>query len=485
MKLQTLLLLGGCAFAWMACDVADEPLSGPSHSATSAPQPGATPGGSIPPDRAGDPPPGTVGSSSPPGTTPGGSDGGATGNDGGSSTVPESGTTPPKPTTMIASPSQAIVTKAIAAGLSSYHRNASTGDIWCLPCDGAPIILAAAAYAGNTSVDTRLLQQIREVIASGKDPFVTGGYAANDERNVTAMFAIVKKTPRIWSQLTTGEVAKIDMIMKASLVSDAWLTADKTNASGVPVGFDGDTNHDRGWNPNYREGMIGAVLVATEYFGGQTAAEAILESYSHTAFTSEIQASGLTNLYWTYGTLTRSPGSGAPTAAAVEAGIKGFQLYGKNLGQLLDVYVNLAEDTFSATVACGLNGGAGINGAGKIVAGCSALPNVGSVGMEKEFDSVDAEGQRSSAGYVRLGLRTHLFNHLVLYIYGDWKDTTASTAALQHVKVGVTDFFYKAHQGYEGYSHASDEGLFNCANDMDCDLNESIWTELLAPAHGL
>jgi len=74
---------------------------------------------------------------------------------------------------------------------------------------------------------------------------------------------------------------------------------------------------------------------------------------------------------------------------------------------------------------------------------------------------------------------------IVLLVYGHWQDTTASAAGLRRVQVGVTDFFYKAAQGYEGYSHAQDEGLFQCGADLDCPLNEAFWTQLIAPAHGL
>ena len=41
----------------------------------------------------------------------------------------------------------------VGTALSSYHRNNSTGDIWCTPCDGAPVVLAEASYAGDTSTD--------------------------------------------------------------------------------------------------------------------------------------------------------------------------------------------------------------------------------------------------------------------------------------------------------------------------------------------
>jgi hypothetical protein len=383
-------------------------------------------------------------------------------------------------------PSAASVSDAIAAGLSSYHRNASTGDIWCLPCDGAPVMLAAAAYAGDTSVDARLLEQMRNLLSGGNDPFATGGYAANDERNATAMYAIAKLVPRIWSQLSAAEVHTIDLIMEATLVASAYTTADATNANGAPLSIEGSNDPNRDFNPNYREGMIGAVLVGTEYFGGQQATTALLQAFDDVAFAAELQANGLTNAYWTFGTYMTN--ASAPQPQAIQQGIQGYAMHGMTLGQLMNIYLYLVSDTFGATVACGLNGGAGILVgsvyAGRIVSGCSGLPNLGAVGMEKEFDSVDGNGPRSDAGYVRLGLRTNLMNQLVLLLYGDWQATAASMTALQQVGIGVKDFFYKATQGYESYSHGTDEGLFTCAS-MDCPLNQAIWTELLAPAHGL
>jgi hypothetical protein len=385
--------------------------------------------------------------------------------------------------------SASVVSDAVAASLSSYHRNASTGDIWCLPCDGAPVVLALAAFQGNTSVDMRLLQQIRQLLSGSNDPFATGGYAANDERNATAMYAIARRVPRIWNQLTSAEVHKVDLIMEATLVADLWATSDKNNMNGAPRTFDGSNDSNRDYNPNYREGMIGAVIVGTEYFGGKTAVDSLVASYDHAAFTSELQAQGLANAYWTYSTYMRTPSAGAPSPSTVQTGIQGYTLYGMTIDALQNIYLNLVSDTFSANVSCGLNNGAGIQVgsvyAGRIVSGCSGLPNMGAVGMEKEFDSVDGNGARSDASYVRLGLRDNLFNELVLIVYGDWQVTTAATAAVHKVNVGVTDFFYKATQGYQSYSHGTNEGLFNCSSDMDCPLNQALWTQVLAPAHGL
>jgi len=384
---------------------------------------------------------------------------------------------------MLGRPSAAVVADAVSATLSYYHRNASTGDIWCLPCDGAPVMLAVASYTGDSSADARLLAQMRYLLGNGNDPFGTGGYAANDERNATAMYAIAKLVPRVWSQLTSAETHLIDLIMEATLVASVYSTSDKTNTNGAPNTLDGINDANRDFNPNYREGMIGAVIVGTEYFGGQGPTEAMLNAYDHAAFTAGLKTAGLNNLYFTFSTYLTN--SAAPSPQTVEQGITGYAMHGITLGQMLDMYVYLATNTFSATVACGLDGGAGIGGAGKILSGCSGLPNVGMVGEELEFDSDDAQGLRSDASYVHLGERDDLLNQIVVVAYGDWMSTSAATAVLGPLAIGVGDYFYKITQGYEDYSHGVDEGSFKCGTNTDCPLNQAFWTEVLAPAHGL
>ena len=86
------------------------------------------------------------------------------------------------------------------------------------------------------------------------------------------MFAIAKQTPRIWDQLTTAEKTKVDLVMKAAFIASAFTTADNNPyilAGTQQYTLDADPNLDRNWNPNYREGMLGGVLVGMVYFGGR------------------------------------------------------------------------------------------------------------------------------------------------------------------------------------------------------------------------
>ncbi len=434
---------------------------------------------------------GSVGGGAGGGSVGGGAGGGSAG--GGSGGGTGGGTSAADGGFVITAIPQAVVNLAIAAPLGWFGVNTSTGDRYCSDCDGQSVLLALSSFSGNTSSDARLLQQIRYVIGNGRDPFGNGGYVSQHERMMTAMFAIAKKTPRIWNQLTSTEISKIDLEMKGTLVGAAYTTADLTNASSTPKGIDGDTNLNRDWNPNYREGMVGAVIVSTLYFGGRTATEALLNSYDQAAFVSALQAAGLTHMYNIFNTATATPSAGAPSGTAVAAGIKNYRFKTFTLDQLFDIYLNLANDTFSTQVDCGLNNGAGVAVAGGqfsglLVAGCAQLPNKGVTGQLKEFHSVDANGQRSATFYAYDGLKPDLNNLATMLAYGVVPRGAATSAAAAKISVGATDLFYKVVQGYRNYAKGNDYGVYKLAANGVGDGFEyyrPFWEQVLAPTLGL
>jgi hypothetical protein len=407
---------------------------------------------------------------------------------------------PPEATTeaalaapVLASPPQATVDLAIAAPLGWFGVNAS-GERYCSNCNGQSILLAIASFKGNTGADARLLQQIRYVIGNNRDPFGNGGYMAQHERMMTGMFALAKLTSRVWNQLTAAEKTKVDLIMKATLVGSAYTTSDTSYLNGaVPTGLDGDTNLNRGWNPNYQEGMVGAMIVSTLYLGGRTATDAFLNGYQHAAFVSQLNAAGLTHLAAVFNTNVSNPASGAPSATAIQNAIKNYRYKGLALDQLFDIYVLLAHNTFSTAVDCGLNNGAGVllsNGqrSGYLTAGCAELPNKGKVGQLKEFRSNDANGDRSATFYAYDGFKPDLIHHAVLVAYGALPAGTATTAVVNRIAVGATDLFFKVGKGYRNYAKGKDYGLYQLpANGIGdgFEFNRPLWEKVIAPAHGL
>ncbi|WP_052573354.1 hypothetical protein [Haloferula sp. BvORR071] len=391
------------------------------------------------------------------------------------------------------SPSQAAVNAAISCQLISYNRSfsggAHTNGAWF---GGASIALAVASYAGNTSADARLLAQIRHTLTPGNEPTLNGGYPAQHERHVTTMFVIAKNTPRIWDQLTVAEKARIDLIEKAALVADAFTTSDNNpfiKANGTEYALDGDDNLNRDWNPNYREGMIGGVVNGVAYFGSAGAAQTFLSNYSHSAFVAELSANNLPNIYETFNWKTANSTSKAPSGSQIETGVRSYKYYGSTLADYMKIYEALLNDTYGKTVNAGLNNGAGISGAGKIVSGADTLPNKGATGMLKEFESSDANGARSSFVYAFDGYRPHMSNQIALIVSGLWtKGSAVATKAASRMNVGNTDLWYKAEKGYIGYAKGKAQATVDYpsySGSRGFAYNRSLWDDVLKPFHGL
>ncbi|MEO7098486.1 MAG: lyase [Luteolibacter sp.] len=401
-------------------------------------------------------------------------------------------TLPVRAAGVIHSPSQAAVNAAIAAPLITYRKNFSGGAYTDQAFSGgSSIALAVASYAGNTSADARLLQQIRYTLTPWNEICANGGYPAQHERHVTGMFAIVKQTPRIWNQLSAAEITKIDLIMKACLVSSAFTTANNNPfilAGTQQYSIDGDPNLNRDWNPNYREGMIGGVLVGMAYFGGPTAASAILNGYNHAQFLADLSANNLPNIYQIFNWKAANPTSGAPSGTMIENGVRNYAYHNSPLASYMDIYYSLLTDTYGMSVNAGLNGGAGINGAGKIVSGAATLPNPGALGMLKEFDSADGNGPRSSLIYAYDGFRPHQTNQLVLIICGFWqRGTNIANTAAARMNIGDTDLWYKIEKGYIGYAKGASQGVMDQSFSTGWGFvyTRSLWEDVLKPYHGL
>jgi hypothetical protein len=407
-------------------------------------------------------------------------------------TTPTTPTTPATPTTSdLVAPSQDVIDKAIAQPLIRYNRSIAGGAHTDQPGSGeAPMLMAAAAMAGNTTADARILQQIRYTITGGNDITANGGYPSQHERHVTGMITVAKQVPRIWNQLSNAEKSKVSVMMKASLVASAFTTSD-TNpyvlAKTSERALDGDSNIGRNWNPNYREGMVGGVLVAMAYFGGPDAVADILDSYDHDAFVAELKAHGLSNSYQTFNWKTANPSANAPTGDMIEKAVENYRYLGLPIDNYMGIYWKLTENTYGKTVNAGLNGGAGIDGYGRILSGADALPNKGVLGMLKEFDSSDANGARSSATYAYDGYRVNQTNMYVMIASGYWNKASAEAQnSLTRIKVGATDLWYKLSKGYSNYAKGASRGTDSLAeNGKGFEFTREMWEDVLKEYHNI
>ena len=275
-----------------------------------------------------------------------------------------------------------------------FDRNLSGGaHTWIF--NGAEALKALNAFCGDTRLDRELLNQIRFLLAPNHGPTATAAYQDQKQLGAAFMFLLAKHTDRIWNQLTADEKTIIDLNMEAHLYSTVFVTKDGVASL---VGIDGATNHGRDATPNYQNGMIGMIIMTALYWGFDEF-EAKLGAYNHAAFVARLQAKKMANLLTTYQNPSSLP------ASTIEAGLHKvvsgsiYAFHGISERNLLGLFGYIADRTFSATINCGLNGGAGIRGHGKIVRNCALLPNVGARGMLMEFAGIDGGGQRSAANY--------------------------------------------------------------------------------------
>src|SRR5689334_2004940 len=261
--------------------------------------------------------------------------------------------------------------------------------------NGAEVIKALTAYCGDKRLDNELLLQIRTLLDPNKGPTATGGYQDQKQLGAALMFFLVRRTPRIWNALSIAERSLIDLTMEAFMYSSVFTTKDDVASS---LGMNGDTNLNRDWNPNYQNGMVGMVIISALYWGFSDF-ESKVSTFSDSEFRGRLRANNMTNLLTTYDSPER------PGSFIIESGLRKavsgsvYRFHGISERGVLELFNYIAKRTFSATISCGLNNGAGIDSFGRIVNQCDFLPNVGDPGMILEFDGWDAEGKRSSASY--------------------------------------------------------------------------------------
>ena len=413
---------------------------------------------------------------------------------------PEEPVTPspdPAPPTRLGTPDPRVVRAALEfSPLVRYHRDLPGGAYTNAGNTGGhTYVLAFAARAGDTSVDARLLEQIRHILTGGNDIAANGGYPSQHELQVTGVLSVAKRIPRIWNRLTGEERARADATMTASLIANAFTTSDHNPyllAGTRQHTLDGDSNVGRDYNPNYREGMAGSVLVAAAYFGVANARER-LAHYDHEEFVAELAARGLSNAYTTFTWRATHPGSPAPTGEQIERAVRDWTLRGVGLDDPMRIYADLTAHTYGLTdgtvIECGYDGGRGVPDqdapggvAGVIDQGCDGLPHAGQSGQLLEFSSSDAGGARSSAEYAYGGFKPNLFTRLALIDAGIWDPDAELRQILAAARRGVEDLWYKLEHGYREYSSGRFQGVLRIDDpEFGFAFLRSLWEDVYLP----
>lgn len=319
-------------------------------------------------------------------------------------------------------------------------------------------ILGYQSFAGDTSTDAKLLSNLRYTMGNDREPQGAGGYISQHELHYAVAAVFAKRTPRVWNQLTATEKQKLDVIMKAILVGNAYSCSSENPQIKQNITPIKSLVADQMWwknAPNFRNACPSSVMTAFLYFG-DTQATTILNTFKKGEFAAQAQSLGLTRIYEGYRLDGAAGALGTrPTAAEVEGAIKNWKwalnkLPATSIPQHMKYMLELAFDN---NVAAGLNNGAGFSSGGqmrgRIMKGAANLPNLGRLGMANELDTSDAGGPRSAMSYTIKGTRIVLD---MLMLYGALDIYKMDATLKNRVDIGMTDLRYKNEQGYYSYS---------------------------------
>ena len=157
---------------------------------------------------------------------------------------------PTEGTMQLRCPNQSIINLAKSQPLIRFDRQLSGGaHSWWF--HAGEMGMTTTAACGDTQADVRLVELIRKILIPGQGLTSPGGYADQHQVGMLATFAIVSRIPRLWDQFTSSEKLKIELMLEAALLSNAFLTSDNNPfvlGAGPQRAIDGDRNEK--WTPS-------------------------------------------------------------------------------------------------------------------------------------------------------------------------------------------------------------------------------------------
>ncbi len=308
-----------------------------------------------------------------------------------------------------------------------------------------------------------LLAQVRNLLVGGHEPNAACGLDGWTHGTIAQVFLLVKKTPEVWSQLTADEKSRMDWIMKAMAVAGHFGYDDGNNYN---TSLHADDNSYKKWNPNHRLYLL-VVLSAADYFGPKELDE-IFTSFSYDEYLKKFDEYGFANIkaVWTCYDWKPILENGGPYISpktkkqmGTGTGVKHPFTYDKiPLANIAEIYCSVAEYCYSKTVTNGIEGESWILNKG-------SSPFLGQPGMIMEFQTHDAEGNRSSLSYCNEDFCAYTTMMMTLKVVGHWPaDNERCRKVEKLMYVGNEDFLYKNATGFHSFAHGKgkdDEKLEN------------------------
>ena len=386
----------------------------------------------------------------------------------------------------------------------------------------------------------RVLEHLRELLTPGNAPTLRGtGHAGHTDGSMAVALAFVRDTPSIWNALTPTEQQQLDWIMRGYVAAGNF-AQNYEAANDDNSGLLGWGSYTKLANPNLQEGYLAVMIAGYYYFGHglptpqskRDAVNAELAAFDFATYVQEFANRGLLNAHnaWNWAVLPRPQkelyfsggamgGTDDRTPAMINHNVRRPFTYRAVYPRIGDTLYRF-DDRYTRVFLANPNsasGGAAIaydpvdlyfaismrqfyhiaedesrlpNAApdergytlgspfDPLNPGNLGTPEAGRVGMAYEFR---ARPERHSLKYAFEGLMLNVFTGALIEQMGDFArlHPDLRRAMFQRMRVGWSDFLYKARVGYrthEGnagnpvtglnYGHQLIERGFNLAKDV-------------------
>ena len=321
----------------------------------------------------------------------------------------------------------------------------------------------------SSSVHTRILQHLRNVIVGGKEPCIDAQHYWSYPL-LTSCICLAKHTPLIWCEFTDEEKEKFDLLMTGFAVISNYISNDKNH---YRTGLNLKGNVYKHWNPNYKLSLVAPIIACAHYFGGDDELDDVLVNFDYDTFMQKCHSFGFKNIIDVWGRETTTyngtvvPGAKEMLTTKGNAyiverqnvfdGGKGYgalipYVYAKHRATDYVVVEKLLTDCYSGGEVISRFGDNGDDTYDAYILHGVDSPVQGMDGMFKEFNGVDSLGVRSDAHYCELDFIMVVYLLATLKELGVW-DETLDAELYKKVCVGNTDLIFKLEQGYQSCSN--------------------------------
>lgn len=299
---------------------------------------------------------------------------------------------------------------------------------------------------------------------STREPEAQGGIGGWTHHVPAHALLLAKRTPAVWTQLSSDEKARADLLMQALALAAHFCLDDDND---YYLLLDGYSLFHKSWNPNHVEGYVGAIISASLYFGPDEL-NAFFSSFDFDAFIARLEAANFLNIKrcWTWnpeirGLMMNGGSIAVPVKQVLAQGVvtrgagvrNDFTLNGDTLHQPWLLHRAQAVRLFSKAVRTVVHTGTGFSsGLMNRASAATESPWEGQMGMFHEFESTDWDGFRTSLGYAYEGAMIDIPTAVTLKLVGEWRANEGGEMLERRMGVGMGDMLFKAREGYRSFS---------------------------------